>query len=169
MGNISFPTIGLPSDRSAIRLIVERLIVVAVLVIFLVSLTLVLNFLEKLSTLNELRNYGDRWGKLRCVRKHQSHPAAPPRGQFKRFRNWFGKSKCPEAPLDLTVNFQYRHVIDPNNCPWVSEDVNESEIVEIKKVVLKEGELLDDGMCRLGIYKKNGSELIMNKNHKYYY
>ena len=33
-------------------------------------------FLEKLSPLNELRNYGDRWGKLRRVRKH-SHPAAP--------------------------------------------------------------------------------------------
>ena len=31
--------------------------------------------LEKLSPLNKLRNYGDRWGKLGPVRKHQSHPA----------------------------------------------------------------------------------------------
>ena len=34
-------------------------------------------FLEKLSPLNALRNYGDRRRKLRRVRKHQSHPAAP--------------------------------------------------------------------------------------------
>ena len=34
-------------------------------------------FLEKLSPLNELRNYGDRRGKLDRVRKHQSHQAAP--------------------------------------------------------------------------------------------
>ena len=61
-------------------------------------------FLEKLSPLNELRNYGDRWGKLRRVRKHQSHPAAPDgqkkifrSGQFKRFWNWFGKSKVPRG------------------------------------------------------------------------
>ena len=27
-------------------------------------------------------------------------------GPFKRFWNWFGKSKCPVARLDLTVNFQ---------------------------------------------------------------
>ena len=34
--------------------------------------------LDKLSPLNELRNYGDRCGKLhRVVRKHQSPPAAP--------------------------------------------------------------------------------------------
>ena len=67
-------------------------------------------FLEKLSQLNALRNYGDRWGKLRRVRKHESHPAASLRWlarkiffwpirsrQFKRFWNWFGKSQCPGA------------------------------------------------------------------------
>ena len=43
-------------------------------------------------------------------------------GQFKRFWNWFGKSKCPGARLDLTVNFHHGHFIDPTNCPWVSED-----------------------------------------------
>ena len=43
--------------------------------------------------------------------------------QFKRFWNWFGKSKCPGACLDLTVNFHHEHFIDPTNCPWVSEDV----------------------------------------------
>ena len=46
---------------------------------------------------------------------------------------------------------------------------NDSAIVEVKKVVLREGESLDDGMCRLGIYKKNGSELMINKNHQYYH
>ena len=35
---------------------------------------------------------------------------------------WFGKSKCPGARLDLTVNFHHGHFIDPSNCPWVSED-----------------------------------------------
>ena len=24
--------------------------------------------------------------------------------------------------IDLTVNFQHEHFIDPTNCPWVSED-----------------------------------------------
>ena len=38
--------------------------------------------------------------------------------------NWFGKSKCPGARLDLTVNFHHGHFIDPTNCPWVSEDVH---------------------------------------------
>ena len=47
--------------------------------------------------------------------------------------------------------------------------INDSEIVEVKKVELREGESLDDGMCRFGIYKKNGSELMINKNHKYYH
>ena len=42
--------------------------------------------------------------------------------QFKRFWNWFGKSKCLGARLDLTVNFQHEPFIDPINCPWVSED-----------------------------------------------
>ena len=36
-------------------------------------------------------------------------------GQFKRFWNWFGESKCPGARLDLTVNFYYEHFIDPTN------------------------------------------------------
>ena len=43
-------------------------------------------------------------------------------GQFKRFWNWFGKSKCPGARVDLTVNFHHKHFIDLTNCPWVSED-----------------------------------------------
>ena len=38
------------------------------------------------------------------------------------FWNWFGKSKCPGARLDFTVNFHHGHFIDPTNCPWVSED-----------------------------------------------
>ena len=43
-------------------------------------------------------------------------------GQFKRFWDWFSKSKCPGAHIDLTVNFHHRHFINPTNCPWVSED-----------------------------------------------
>ena len=43
-------------------------------------------------------------------------------GQFNRLWNWVGKSNCPGARLDLTVNFHYGHFIDPTNCPWVSED-----------------------------------------------
>ena len=43
--------------------------------------------------------------------------------QFKRLWNWFGKSKCPGARLNLTENFHHEHFIDPTNCHWVSEDV----------------------------------------------
>ena len=87
-------------------------------------------FLDKLSAFDPLHNYGDRWGKLCRVRKHESHPAASLRWlarkdffwpirsrQFKRFWNWFGKSKCPGARLDLTVNFHHEHFIDPTKCP----------------------------------------------------
>ena len=48
-------------------------------------------------------------------------------GQFKRFWNWFGKSKCPGARLDLTVNFHHGYFIDPTNYPWVSEDEDNGE------------------------------------------
>ena len=47
--------------------------------------------------------------------------------------------------------------------------MNDSQIVDVKKIVLKEGESLNDGMSRFGIYKKNGSKLRINKSHKYYY
>ena len=46
--------------------------------------------------------------------------------------------------------------------------VDEDKIVEVKKIVLKEGESLEDGMCRLGIYKRF-EQLVLNNNHKYYY
>ena len=49
--------------------------------------------------------------------------------QFKRFWNWFGKSKCPGARLDLTVNFHHEHFIDPTDCPWVSEDVLDPNVL----------------------------------------
>jgi hypothetical protein len=45
----------------------------------------------------------------------------------------------------------------------------ENNLVEVKKVVFKDGEVLMDAMCRLGIYKKTGTELVINKSHKYYY
>ena len=37
--------------------------------------------------------------------------------------DWFSKSKCPGAPLDVIVNFHHRHSIVLTSCPWVSEDV----------------------------------------------
>ncbi|RMX60550.1 hypothetical protein pdam_00001421 [Pocillopora damicornis] len=37
---------------------------------------------------------------------------------------------------------------------------NDSQIVEVKRIGLKEGESLDDGICGLGIYKKNGFVLV---------
>ena len=85
-------------------------------------------FLEKLSPLNALRNYGDRWGKLRRVRKHESHLAASLRwfsGQSEAGNlnaSGTGESKYPGARLDLTVNFHHEHSIVPTNFPWVSED-----------------------------------------------
>ena len=40
--------------------------------------------------------------------------------------------------------------------------INDNEIVEIKKVVSREGESLDDGMYRLGIYKKLTRKMAVN-------
>ena len=92
--------------------------------------------LEKLSQLNGLLNNGNRGRNLRHVRKHLSHPAVPLRWlarkcffwpvrstQFISFWNWFGKSKCPGAHLNLTINFHHKHSIIPTSCPCVSEDV----------------------------------------------
>ena len=59
-------------------------------------------FVEKLSPLNALRNYGDRWGKLRRVRKHESHPAASLRwlARLKRDHDGEGKKKnCGEGGI----------------------------------------------------------------------
>ena len=66
----------LPGCRVSRQFIVKRLFLVAVLklVIFPVSLTINSEtFLQNLSSLKELRNYGDRWEKLLRVRKDQSH------------------------------------------------------------------------------------------------
>ena len=80
-----------------------------------------------------------QWWSMRkpmsCKKTPQS-PAAPLRSlariffclpirsrQFKYFWNWFSKSKCPGAPLNLIVNFHHRHSIVLTSCPWVSEDV----------------------------------------------
>ena len=43
--------------------------------------------------------------------------------QFKRFWNWFGRSKCPRAVLDLLVNFHHELSFFPTRWPWASEDV----------------------------------------------
>ena len=34
--------------------------------------------------------------------------------------------RLEQASLDLTVNFHHEHFIDPTNCPWVSEDVEDT-------------------------------------------
>ena len=47
--------------------------------------------------------------------------------------------------------------------------VDEDKIVEVKKIVLREGESHEDGMCRVGIYKRHEQQLVINTNHKYYY
>lgn len=47
--------------------------------------------------------------------------------------------------------------------------IDDSNIIEVKKIVVKEGESHEDAMCRLGIYKKHGNELQINKKHTYYY
>ena len=39
--------------------------------------------------------------------------------QFKRFWNWFGKSKCPGSLLNLIVNFHHEHFIVPTSCPYL--------------------------------------------------
>ena len=55
--------------------------------------------------------------------------------QFKRFWNWFGKSKCPGSLLNLIVNFQHEHFIVPTSCPWVFEDA-------LKEILLMHVQLL---------------------------
>jgi len=48
--------------------------------------------------------------------------------------------------------------------------VDEHTIVEVKKIGVKDGESHNDAMCRLGIYKKKGTEeILINKNHSYYH
>lgn len=47
--------------------------------------------------------------------------------------------------------------------------IGEDHTVEVKKLVLKEGETLEDAMCRQGIYKKVETGLVINKNHKYFF
>lgn len=41
-------------------------------------------------------------------------------------------------------------------------------IIEVKKVTSKEEESMEDTLCRLGIYKKNGDQISINTKHKYY-
>lgn len=46
---------------------------------------------------------------------------------------------------------------------------DKGNLVEIKKVTSREGENLQDTMCRLYIYKRNEDQLLINKTHKYFY
>ena len=46
----------------------------------------------------------------------------------------------------------------------------EGKLVEVKKVVSKEGEFLSDTLCRLSIYKRSADgKISLNRNHKYFY
>lgn len=45
----------------------------------------------------------------------------------------------------------------------------EGNLVEVKKITVKDDETLDDAMCRKGIYKRVGTELVINKKHQYFY
>ena len=59
----------------------------------------------------------------------KNHPGASLRWLARKIRSRqfrFGKSKCPGAHLDLTVNFHHEHFMDPTNSFWVSEDVGSS-------------------------------------------
>ena len=47
--------------------------------------------------------------------------------------------------------------------------IDNHTIVEVKNIQVKEGESHEDAMCRLGVYKKNGSAIEINKNHGYYH
>ena len=64
--------------------------------------------------------------------------------QFKHLWNWFAKSKCPGARLDLTVNFHHEHFIDPTDCLWVSEDVGSSDNVMIFWLKINMSESADE-------------------------
>ena len=57
--------------------------------------------------------------------------------------------------------FHLRHPILGTSPDGVIND-SDSEIVEVKKVVLRKGESLDDGMCRLGINKKLTRKMAVN-------
>ncbi len=46
---------------------------------------------------------------------------------------------------------------------------DKGNLVEVKKVTSREGENLQDTMCRLYIYKREEDQLLINKNHKYFY
>ena len=90
-------------------------------------------FLEKLSPLNALRN-NLQWRSIRKTKSCKKTPESPDCSssltgqekirsrQFKRFWNWFGKSKCPGSLLKLIVNFDLEHSIVPTSCPYNSED-----------------------------------------------
>ena len=42
-------------------------------------------------------------------------------------------------------------------------------LIEVKYVSSKEGESMEVTLCRLGIYKKNGTNIEINNKHKYYH
>ena len=65
---------------------------------------------------------------------------------MKRFWNWFGKSKCPGARLDLTINFHHEHFIDPTNCPWVSEDDLDPDMEEHYTGLLRQWKMDEDSI-----------------------
>ena len=51
--------------------------------------------------------------------------------------------KCPGACLDLIVNFQHGHLINPTNCPWLSADGVVTVKVQHEKVFFNVIEVLN--------------------------
>lgn len=56
-------------------------------------------------------------------------------------------------------------------CPFLGASpdgiTEEGNIIEVKKVTSKENEDASDTLCRLGIYQRKGSDIFINKKHKY--
>ena len=127
-------------DRSTLKIHRRLLFLVAVLklAIFPASQTWYFcceAFLNKLSPLSAVPNYGDWWGKLHHVTKHQRHPAVPLRWlarkifscpvrgrQFKCLWNWHGSVRVSAqgSSGSYIVNFHHKHSSLHSKCFCVS-------------------------------------------------
>ena len=58
-------------------------------------------------------------------------------------------------------------------CPFLGASpdgiTEEGNIIEVKKVTSKGNEDASDTLCRLGIYQRKGSDIFINKKHRYYH
>ena len=76
-----------------------------------------------------------------------------------------------EKDTELTVHKSGFVISETHPFLGASPDgiIDNHTIVEVKNIQVKEGESHEDAMCRLGIYKKHGSVIEINKNHGYYH